>query len=70
MMRIFVTGDNHIGLNTMYELAHGYFDAAFLKARLDPLLEKKHQNTPYDYYANINSVWAKMEQRTNKQSKM
>lgn len=56
--------------NTMYELAHGYFDAAFLKARIEPLLEKKHQNTSYDYYANIHSIWAKMEQRTNKQSKM
>ena len=56
--------------NTMYELAHGYFDAAFLKARIEPLLEKKHQNTSYDYYANIHSIWAKMEQRTNKQRKM
>lgn len=55
--------------NTMYELAHGYFDAAFLKARIEPLLEKKHQNTSYDYYANIHSVWAKMDQQTKKQSK-
>lgn len=54
---------------TMYELAHGYFDAAFLRVRIDPLLEKKHQNTSYDYYSNIHSVWAKMDQQTKKQSK-
>ena len=51
--------------DTVYELAHGYFDGS-LKVRIEPILDKKQKNTVHDYYANIHGVLAKMEQETKK----
>lgn len=63
-----------VGLNqkiydfdTVYELAHGYFDGS-LKIRIKPILDKKQKNTAHDYYANIHGVLAKMEQETKKRN--
>lgn len=51
--------------DTVYELAHGYFDGS-LKARIEPILDKKQKNTVHDYYANIHGVLVKMEKKTKK----
>ncbi len=53
--------------DTVYELAHGYFDGS-LKARIEPILDKKQKNTVHDYYANIHGVLAKMEQEAKKRN--
>lgn len=52
--------------DTVYELAHGYFDSFPLKSRIEPVLEKKQKHTSHDYYANIHSVWAQMEAEAKK----
>lgn len=53
--------------DTVYELAHGYFDGS-LKDRMEPILDKKQKNTAHDYYANIHGVLTKMEQETKKRN--
>ena len=54
--------------DTVYELAHGYFDGFSLKARIEPILDKKQKNTVHDYYAYIHGVLAEMEQETKKRN--
>jgi len=52
--------------DTVYELAHGYFDGDTIISRVKPILNKKQKNTAYDYYANIHIVLTKMERETKK----
>ena len=53
--------------NTVYELAHGYFDGA-VRERIDPMIEKKNQNG-LDYYENIHSVYVWMADETRKRER-
>ena len=46
---------------TVYELAHGYFDG-YLKNRIEPVINKKNWGN-YDYYSNIHRVYAWMEEK-------
>lgn len=49
---------------TVYELAHGYFDGG-LKRRVDPIISQKNQSGE-DFYANIHKVFVWMENETQK----
>lgn len=51
---------------TVYELAHGYFDAAKLKGRIAPIIDRKNSNTDLDYYENIHRVFDCMDKETEK----
>ena len=53
--------------DTVYELAHGYFDGG-LKMRIEPVIEGKNQFGE-DYYANIHKVYDWMEKETEKRRK-
>ena len=51
---------------TVYELAHGYFDAAKLKGRTAPIIDRKNSNTDHDYYENIHRVFDWMDRETQR----
>ncbi len=44
---------------TVYELAHGYFEG-YLKKRIEPIIDKKNWGN-YDYYGNVHKVYDWME---------
>ena len=50
---------------TVYELAHGYFDSEMLSSRVDPIINKKHRNAIEDYYKNYHIVveWMKSHRK-------
>ena len=54
--------------NTLYELAHGYFDSDTLKKRIEPIVNRKLSHTEHDYYKNIHRVWQRMDERTRKRT--
>ena len=51
---------------TVYELAHGYFDAAKLKGRISPIIDRKNSNADVDYYNNIHHVLEWMDKESTK----
>ena len=53
---------------TVYELAEGYLDGA-IKARIEPIIEKKNHFGPVDYYENIHAVYAWMAKRKEKRER-
>lgn len=54
--------------NTVYKLAHGYFDGGQIRSRIEPIIEKKNKNSDEDYYSNIRFVldWMKKESEKGK----
>ena len=54
--------------NTVYELAEGYLDGA-IKARIEPIVEKKNHFGSFDFYENIHLVYAWMAKRKEKAAK-
>ncbi|MBR3963408.1 MAG: hypothetical protein IKK14_07790 [Oscillospiraceae bacterium] len=53
--------------DTVYELAHGYFDGG-LRKRIEPIINRKNING-HDFYENIHKVYAWMDEKTGKDEK-
>ena len=50
--------------DTFYEVADGYFyggEKATLYRRLVPIIDRKNEGAPKDYFQNIHKVWERME---------
>lgn len=50
---------------TLYELAHGFFDGT-IRSRISPLVERKESFTQDEMYANLKKVWQRMDEETEK----
>lgn len=56
--------------DTVYELAHGYFDSKVLWSRISPLMEAKNNDIhKEDYYENLHKTMRWMEKETAKRNK-
>ena len=53
--------------DTVYELAHGYFDGG-LRKRIEPIISRKNIHG-HDFYENIHKVYAWMDEKTGKDEK-
>ncbi len=53
---------------TVYQLAQGYLDGMKLRARIDPVIDKKNRSDEKDYYENIHKVLAWMSKKNKKKS--
>lgn len=53
---------------TLYELAHGFFDGT-IRSRISTLVERKETFTQEDLYANLNKVWRRMDEETERRKK-
>ena len=51
---------------TVYELAHGYFDASKLRSRIDPIIDRRNRNPNEDYYCNIHWMLTWMDDENQK----
>lgn len=49
---------------TVYQLAHGYFDSKIITERIEPIIERKLQGTKFDYYENIHKTIDWMKQKS------
>ena len=55
--------------NTVYKLAHGYFDSSVVLDRIMPIINRKQRGADEEYYANITEVVNWMKNKDNDSAK-